>query len=126
MKDKNLVILEGLVGEDLKRKKSTEGAGEYYTFTLCVNGGIGTDKWMSETTDREWYQTYVRCFIYDKHAIEYCDGVGMKKGQRVNVLGKLTSFRSEVKGKVLISLVVTIRDISVVKTKREKKEEQKE
>lgn len=123
MKDKNVVILEGLVGDSVSDKKSNSGT-EFITFMLCVNGSIGTDTWMSRSDDREHSQTLIRCFVYDRRLIEYCRDTKLRRNKRVSVFGKLQSYRSEIKGQPIVSLVVVVRDIGIIKTKKAAKEEE--
>ena len=112
-KDKNIVILEGVVGDDYKYKKTQEGK-EYATFSLCINS---FDKELADSTERTHSQAYIRIHVYDKRLLEYLQKVDAHRGQRANVFGRLVSFRSEQKGISYIVNNVICRDISIIKTK---------
>lgn len=113
MKDRNLVILEGIVGDDYKVAKTQE-CKEYVTFSLCINA---YDKEYADSTERSHSQTYVRCNVFDKKMVEYLKNVKAHRGQRASVFGRISSYKSEIKGVDFFTNTVTIRDISIIKTK---------
>lgn len=114
--DKNIVILEGVIGDDAKFGKTQDGK-EYYTFSLCVNAYA---KEFADSTERSHSQTFVRIFIYDKRQLEYIRKVNAKRGQRASVFGRLSSFKNEYKGITFMSNNVICRDIIIAKTRKEK------
>lgn len=119
MLDKNIVLLEGLIGDDAKFGRTQDGK-DYYTFSLCVNSFI---KEMADDTERTHSQAFVRIFVYDKKQLEYLHRINVHRGQRASVFGRLSSFKTEYKGHSFITLNVICRDIDVVQTKafKEKK-----
>lgn len=115
MKDKNLVVLEGLIGDDFKYGK-TQDAKPYATFSLCINS---FDKELADATERTHSQSYIRIFCYDKKQVEYLQKVKTHRGQRASILGRLISFKSEHKGVTFMVNNVVCRDISIIQTKEE-------
>lgn len=112
-KDKNIVVLEGIIGDDFKYGKTQEGK-EFATFSLCVNS---FNKEMADSTERTHSQAFIRIFVYDKVQLEYLHKVDTHRGQRVSVFGRLISFKNEYKGNTFITNNVVCRDISIIKTK---------
>ena len=117
MLDKNIVLLEGLIGDDFMYKKTSD-AKEMATFSLCINSYM---KEIADDTERTRSQTYVRIFVYDKKQLEYLHRIDVHRGQRVSILGRLSSHRTEYKGIEYIQLTVIVRDIVVIQTKSFKK-----
>lgn len=119
MLDKNIVLLEGLIGDDAKFGRTQEGK-EYFTFSLCVNSFL---KEMADNTERTHSQAFIRIFVYDKKQLEYLRKVNAHRGQRASVFGRLSSFKNEYKGNTFVTLNVICRDLSIVQTKafKEKK-----
>ena len=109
-------MLEGTIGEDFKWSKAQNGA-EYATFSLCMNSYI---KEIADSTEKTHSRTYIRIFVYDKKQLEYLKRVKVKRGQRIAILGRLTSAKNEYKGITYMSNNVTCRDISIIKTRKEK------
>lgn len=114
-KDKNIVLLSGIIGDDYKYGKTQEGR-EFATFSLCINSFF---KEMADSTERTRSQAFIRIFIYDKKQIEYLHRVNAHRGQRASVFGRLVSFKNEYKGNTFITNNVTCRDIEIIKTKEE-------
>lgn len=112
--DKNIVHLEGIIGDDYKVGKTNEGK-EFCTFSLCINS---YSKQFSDSTERNHSVTYIRVMVFDKKKVEYLINVDAKRGQRAIVFGRLASHRSEYKGIDFIQNNVVVRDISIVKTKQ--------
>lgn len=117
MLDKNIVFLEGLLGDDFKFGKTEEGK-EYATFSLCVNSFI---KEISDKTERSHSQNYIRTTVFDKKQIEYLRRVGAHRGQRASVFGRISSFKTEYKGIEFIQLSIVVRDIAIIQTKKTNK-----
>lgn len=115
--DKNIVFLEGQIGDDYKSGKTTDGK-PYVTFTLCINS---MTKDMSDLTERTHSQSYIRIFAYDKKQLEYLERVKARRGNRVSVFGRITSYKNEYKGISFISNNIVCRDITIIKTKKELK-----
>lgn len=113
MKDRNIVELSGIIGEDAKFGKTHDGK-EYYTFSLSVNC---FSKEMSDSTERTHSQVFCRIFVYDKRQLEYLRKINVHQGQRAIIFGRITSFRSEYKGNSYIANGVVCRDIDIVQTK---------
>ena len=115
MLDKNIVLLEGIIGDDAKFGKTQEGK-EYFTFSLCVNSFL---KDMSDSTERTHSQVFIRIFVYDKKQIEYLPKVKAHRGQRASIFGRLSSFKNEYRGNTFMTMNVICRDINITKTKQE-------
>lgn len=111
--DKNIVMLEGLIGDDFKFGRTSEGR-EMATFSLCVNAYM---KDMADDTERTRSQTYVRIFVYDRKQLEYMHRVDAHRGQRATVFGRLSSHKSEYKGVEYIQITVIVRDIGIIQKK---------
>lgn len=112
--DKNIVLLEGVIGTDYKISRSNSGS-EYITFTLRVKGGVG--RYKDKTEERS--ETMLRIFIFDNRLVEYMRSVGAKVGNRVSILARLNSHRTEIKGEPIIQCNIVVRSISVLRTKED-------
>lgn len=121
MLDKNIVMLEGIIGDDAKFGKTQEGK-EYFTFSLCINSFM---KEIADSTERTHSQAYIRIFCYDKKQLEYLRKVNAHRGQRASVFGRLSSYKTEYKGNAYITCNVICRDIMIIQTKPEKEKENK-
>lgn len=113
-KDKNIIILSGIIGDDAKFGKTKEGK-EYYTFSLSVNA---YSKHLADGTERTHSQTYVRIFCYDKAQLEYLKKVSVHRGQRANIFGRIASAKNEYKGVTFMTNNIVCRDIEIVHTKK--------
>ena len=117
--DKNIVFLEGVLGDDFKYGRTVDGK-EYATFSLCVNSFI---KEISDQTERTHSQTYIRTTVFDKKQVEYLRKVNAHRGQRATIFGRISSFKTEYKGIEYIQLSIIVRDIGIIQTKTVKKKE---
>lgn len=117
MLDKNIVFLEGLIGDDFKYGRTSEGK-EYATFSLACNSFI---KDISDNTERTHSQNYIRTTVFDKKQIAYLRKIDAHRGQRVSVFGRISSFKTEYKGIDFIQLSIVVRDIAIIQTKSFKK-----
>ena len=117
MLDKNIVWLEGLLGDDFKYGRTEDGK-EYATFSLCVNSFI---KEISDKTERTHSQNFIRTTVFDKKLIAYLRKVDAHRGMRVSVFGRLSSFKTAYRGIDFIQLSIVVRDIAVIQTKSLKK-----
>ena len=111
MRDKNIVILEGVVGRDLKHGTASNGK-KYVTFSLCVNTFL---RELHDDTESEHPMAYIRVFVYNQRQLAYLDKVDLKCGNRVSIFGRLNSKVNEIKNKRIIQLNVVVRDITVSK-----------
>lgn len=121
MLDKNIVILEGVVGDDFKWAKTQEGK-EFATFSLCIDSYI---KEFADSTERSHSQTFVRINVFDKRYIEYLHRIKLHAGHRVSVFGRLNSSRNEYKGISLMQNNVVCRSIEVIRTMPDKENNKK-
>lgn len=112
MKDTNIVILAGRVGENVKFGTAQNG-NKYCTFILEVDA---YSRDMHDSTERDYSKTLVRIFVYDKVQLAYLERVGIKQGNFVQLLARLNSHKTEVGNKNIIQNSVIVRDISVIKT----------
>ena len=117
MLDKNIVFLEGLIGDDFKYGRTSDGK-EYAAFSLAWNSFI---KDISDNTERTHSQNYIRTTVFDKKQISYLRKVDAHRGQRVSVFGRISSFKTEYKGIDFIQLSIVVRDIAIIQTKSFKK-----
>lgn len=117
--DKNIVFLEGVLGDDFKYGRTEDGK-EYATFSLCVNSFI---KEISDQTERTHSQNYIRTTVFDKKQVEYLRKVNAHRGQRATIFGRISSFKTEYKGIEYIQLSIIVRDIGIIQTKAVKKKE---
>lgn len=115
--DKNIVLLEGLIGDDFKFGRTSD-AKEMATFSLAINSYL---KELADDTERTRAQTYVRIFVYDKKLLDYLRRIDVHRGMRASILGRLSSHKSEYKGIEYIQLTVIVRDIGIIQTKSFKK-----
>ena len=122
MLDKNIVILEGVIGDDFKYSKTKDGK-EFATFSLCVNS---FSKDISDSTERTHSQTYVRIFVYDKKLVEYLRKVNAHLNQRASVFGRLASCKNEYKGITFMTNNIVCRDITIIKTRKESNNDEQE
>ena len=117
--DKNIVFLDGVLGDDFKYGRTEDGK-EYATFSLCVNSFI---KEISDQTERTHSQNYIRTTVFDKKQVEYLRKVNAHRGQRATIFGRISSFKTEYKGIEYIQLSIIVRDIGIIQTKTVKKKE---
>lgn len=117
MLDKNIVFLEGLIGDDFKYGRTEDGK-EYATFSLCVDSFI---KEISDKTERTHSQNFIRTTVFDKKQLTYLRKVDAHRGMRVSVFGRISSFKTEYKGIEFIQLSIVVRDIGVIQNKSMKK-----
>lgn len=117
--DKNIVFLEGVLGDDFKYGLTEDGK-EYATFSLCVNSFI---KEISDQTERTHSQNYIRTTVFDKKQVEYLRKVNAHRGQRATIFGRISSFKTEYKGIEYIQLSIIVRDIGIIQTKTVKNKE---
>ena len=110
--DLNIVFLQGKIGNDLQYKKTSEGA-QFATFSVVVNS---FSKDIKDSTERRT-ETYIRVMCFDKYIVEYLQRVNAKQGNKVSVLARLNSHKSEYKGISFIQNDVIARDVIVVKVK---------
>lgn len=117
-KDKNIVILDGVIGDDYKYGKTQEGK-EYATFSLCINVYA---KEFSDNTERNHPVTYIRIFVYDTKQVGYLKKIGAHRGMRASVFGRLTSFKNEYKGVTFMTNNVVCRDVEIIQVKSNNKD----
>lgn len=113
--DKNIVVLEGIIGDDYKSGKTQDGK-VYITFSLCINSHL---KEFADSTERTHSQAYIRIFVFDKKQVEYLQGIKAKRGQRAFVFGRLKSVKNEYRGNTFITNNVVCRDVAIIKNKKE-------
>ena len=104
--DKNIVLLEGLIGDDFKFGRTSD-AKEMATFSLAINSYL---KELADDTERTRAQTYVRIFVYDKKLLDYLRRIDVHRGMRASILGRLSSHKSEYKGIEYIQLTVIVHE----------------
>lgn len=113
MKDKNFVILEGIVGNDVQKGTSVNG-NNFITFSLCIDTYY---KPLHDSTESDHRMVYIRVFFFDQRLITYLNKCKVRKGLRVSVFGRLNSTATDIKGKQIVQVNVVARDVSVFKTK---------
>lgn len=111
MKDKNIVMLEGLVGNDLKRGTASNGK-KFITFSLCINSYM---REIHDSTESEHPMAYLRVFIYDQRMLRYLNDTNIKHNDRVSIFGRLHSKLREVGKERIVQMNIVVRDISLIK-----------
>lgn len=112
-KDRNIVELSGIIGDDFRYDNTQEGQ-PYASFSLIVDSYL---KDIADATEKNHRMQFIRIVCFDKSQIEYLQKVDAKRGLRAIVFGRLTSYKKELKGNTFIQLAVTVRDIIIAKTK---------
>lgn len=112
--DLNFVMLQGRIGNDLQYRKTKDGA-TFATFTIIINS---YNKELKDRTEQR-NDTYIRIMAFDKRIVEYMQNCNAKQGNRVNVVARLNSHKSEYKGVALVQIDVVARDVVVIKAKDE-------
>lgn len=110
--DLNIVFLQGKIGNDLQYKKTSEGS-QFATFSVVINS---FSKDMKDSTEKR-SETYIRVMCFDNRIVEYLQRVNAKLGNKVSILARLNSHKSEYKGISFIQNDVIARDVVVVKVK---------
>lgn len=111
MRHKNIVILEGRIGDDFKYSRTIEGR-EYANFTLNVKS---FDKELRDTTENKEH-IQIKIQVFDHKLVKYLKAVDCHNGCLVNILGRLNAFLAEKKGIKYYYNDVVVRDINLVKT----------
>lgn len=111
MRHKNIVILEGRVGDDYKYTRTIEGR-VYATFTLNVKS---FDKELRDTTENKEH-IGIRIQVFDNKLVQYLKAVDCHNGCLVSILGRLNSFLAEKNGIKYYQNDVVVRDINLIKT----------
>jgi hypothetical protein len=109
-KDKNIVFLDGIINDNARFGKSSE-VKEYYTFSLEINAMAIA---MSFRDGRTHSQSYVRVFVYDKDQLDYLKRNNVRRGMRVSIMGRLSSYGKEIKGVRFTNLCVVCKDIEII------------
>lgn len=112
MLDKNLVMLEGVSGDDVKFKRAKNGK-EMCTFSLLLNQ---FSKELGDVDDTN-SQQMIRIMVFKnkkKDLVEYLRKVNFHRGMRVSVFGRLQSYKEDYKGIAIVHNYVFVRDISVI------------
>lgn len=110
--DLNFVMLQGKIGNDLQYRKTKDGAN-FATFSIVINS---YNKELKDKTEQR-NETYIRIMAFDNRIVEYMQRVNAKQGNRVNVVARLNSHKSEYKGVAIVQNDVVARDVTVIKAK---------
>lgn len=111
--DKNFVILEGQVGDDLSYGKTQDGK-DYSTFSLIING---YSKDYHDSSERQHGFTMIRIMVFESRLVDRMRDLKVRTGTRVGVFARLNSHRTEYRGISYIQNDVVVRDLTVVRTK---------
>lgn len=122
MLDKNMVFIEGIIGEAFKYERAQSGR-EYATFSLNVQP-MSTE--MADDIEQMNGQVYIRVFVFDKRVLENLKRVGAKSGQRADIFGRLTSFKNTYKNVSYVTNCLVARDMNIIQTKPQFVREQEE
>lgn len=109
--DKNFVMLEGQVGDDLSYGRTQDGK-DYGTFSLLLNG---YSREYHDSSERQHGFTIVRVMVFDVRLVERMRSLKVRSGTRVGVFARLNSHRTEYRGISYIQNDVVVRDLYVVK-----------
>ena len=118
--DKNIVLLEGRIGNDFKYGKTTDGK-KFATFSLVITPN--TREEIHDDTERHGSETYIRVMCFDKRQVDYLVHVKANCGHRVAIYARLASHKTEYRGIEFIQNNVVVRDISVLTTKPKNKKQ---
>lgn len=111
--DKNIVMLEGTIGEDFKYAK-TRDKRDFATFTVGMNTGNYEER---DDTEKR-IPIFIRVMVFDEKCIQYLKKIGARSGSRCSIFGRLNSHRMmNNKGFSIVVNDVVVRDIHIVKTK---------
>lgn len=111
--DKNVVFLEGSVGEDLNYGKTQDGK-EFGTFSLLVNG---YSREYHDSSERNHSFVMIRVMVFERSLVERMRELKVRSGTRVSIFARLNSHRSEYRGVSYIQNDVVVRDLAVIKSK---------
>lgn len=112
--DKNIVILEGKIGDDFKYGKTTEGK-EFATFSLVISSASAFHKGYQDDSERRKPETYLRIMVFDAKQVDYLHKIGAKNGHTAIIYARLSSHKTEYKGIDFIQNNVVVRDLSIIK-----------
>ena len=115
----NEVYLLGVIGNDIKYATAINGEN-YCTFTLCINSYSSKDPSVSRG-DSSNAATFLRIFVYGDKTLEYLHSVKARKGNMAFIRGRLNSHGSDIKGKQIIQINVVVREIRIIKGKKQMK-----
>lgn len=115
MLDKNIVLLSGISGDDVKFSKASNGK-DYCTFLLLITT---FDKEIGDVDAHTRSMDMIRIMVFNNkktNLVDYLKSIGFKRGMRVTVFGRIQSYKTEVKGNSIIQNNVIVRDIEVIQT----------
>ena len=111
MRHKNILVLEGRVGNDFRYSRTIEGR-VYASFTLQVKS---FDKELKDSTENKEH-IRIRIEVFDHKLVKYLQAVNCHNGCLVNILGRLNAYKAEKNGVTFYQNDVVVRDINVIKT----------
>lgn len=115
MLDKNVVLLSGISGDDVKFCKASNGK-DYCTFLLLITT---FEKEMGDVDAHTRSMDMIRIMVFNNKKtklVDYLKKIGFRRGMRVTIFGRIQSYKTEVKGNSIIQNNVLVRDIEVVQT----------
>lgn len=113
--DRNVVLLQGKIGNDYKYLKTKRGS-EFATFTLCLEA---FDKEERDKTENR-NTVYIRIMVFDDLLVQYLHKVGARSGNKASIYGRVNSHRVTSKNVTFVQNDIIVRDIHIVKTQSDK------
>lgn len=113
MLDKNIVLLSGISGDDVKFAKASNGK-DYCTFLLLITT---FEKELGDVDEHSRSMNMIRILVFNNSKtklVDYLKKIGFRRGMRVTVFGRLQSYKTEIKGNSVIQNNVFVRDIEVI------------
>ena len=109
--DRNQVILVGKIGGKLvERKTQTGSTFVFFPFAL-ENKEAASDPIEAN------YRQDLHIMVFRKYVIDYLKKVGAKAGNRCCIFGFMSSFKTEINGKTIISNALNATDVFIIKTR---------
>lgn len=115
--DINRVELKGRVSNDVTYRKNAKG-GEWATFSIATNEISA----QSQVDREKSVVTYTNVAVFSSAIVERIKEVGIHQGCHVWIVGKLFTKQVNKGGYTHPYTSVVVQDISILKTKKEKKD----
>ena len=104
MVDKNDMLIEGVIADDVTYKTAETGS-KYCTFSIHTETREGSKIVPANT----------RVFVFDQRCIDYLKRMNAHEGQRVSVSAYARTGKQDIHGKAIITTMVTVKDIHLIK-----------
>lgn len=118
MLGKNICFLSGQIAAPLKFGKAQNG-NEYVSFVLEVQTKENADVTEFQSNNK----VSVMCF--KSSVIKYIREVNVNYTSHVVLIGFVSAYKKEIKGKLMVINTITATDLYAIKTSKDKKDEQR-